>query len=179
MGQLLKEYFWFGSSPLNNYRALIKCLKENCCGSSREVQSYGMCWTVATIYWTLLVFMQHPQREEEESKATGTMAIQTAAYPQEQPVLRAVACIQKKKSKTKSVHVVSDEKEAGPSQQEEETGPEIITQTLSLSELRDMQKDFSLQSGEPLVTWVLLYWAIVARDMKLDGSDTLQLGCKY
>lgn len=129
-----------------------------------------------TIYWTLLVFMQHPHREEEESKATGTKAIQTAAYPQEQPVLRAVACIQKKKSKTKSVHVVSDEKEAGPSQQEEETGPEIITQTLSLSELRDMQKDYSLQSGEPLVTWVLLYWAVVARDMKLDGSDTLQLG---
>ncbi|RMC17933.1 hypothetical protein DUI87_05602 [Hirundo rustica rustica] len=51
--------------------------------------------------------LKHPQREEEEeSKATGTMAIQTAAYPQEQPVPRAVACIQKKKSKTKSVHAV-------------------------------------------------------------------------
>ncbi|XP_053814088.1 intraflagellar transport protein 140 homolog isoform X4 [Vidua chalybeata] len=32
--------------------------------------------------------MKHPQREEEESKATGTMAIQTAAYPQEQPVVK-------------------------------------------------------------------------------------------
>lgn len=103
------------------------------------------------------------------------MTIQTAAYPQEQPVLRAVARIQKKKSKSKSVHVVSDEEEAGPSQ-EEEAGPEIITWTLSLCELWDMRKDFSLQSGEPLMTWVLWCWAIVAHGMKLDGNDTWQLG---
>lgn len=100
------------------------------------------------------------------------MVTQTAAYPQEQPVLRAAAHIQKKKSKSKSVHVVSDEEEAGPSEQEEEAGPEIITQTLSLSELQDMQKDFSLQSGEPLVTWVLWCRAVVAHYMKLDGNDT-------
>lgn len=45
----------------------------------------------------------------------------------------AVASIQKKKFKIKSVQLVRDEVE--PSQQQEEEGPKIITQSLSLSEL--------------------------------------------
>ncbi|KAF4804101.1 hypothetical protein TURU_010644 [Turdus rufiventris] len=44
-------------------------------------------------------------------------------------MLVAVAPIQKK-FKTKSVHLVMDEEEAGPSQQEEEAGPKIIPQLI-------------------------------------------------
>ncbi|KAJ7399935.1 hypothetical protein BTVI_110142 [Pitangus sulphuratus] len=124
---------------------------------------------------TLLITRQHPQGEEEESRPTGTEATQTAAEPEEQPVPIAVAPIQKKKSKTKSVRLVRDEEKVGSSEQEEEAGPEIITQSLSLGELQDMQKDFSCQSGEPLVTWLLRCWDIVAHDMKLDGSEAKQL----
>lgn len=39
----------------------------------------------------------------------------------------AVAPREKKKSKTKPVCAESDEEDAGPSQPDEETGPEIIT----------------------------------------------------
>jgi len=36
--------------------------------------------------------------------------------------------------------------------------PEIITRSLSLSELRDTGKNFSHHAGEHVVTWVLSCW---------------------
>ncbi|KAK4823311.1 hypothetical protein QYF61_000524 [Mycteria americana] len=50
--------------------------------------------------------------------------------------------------------------EAGPSREEEKEEAELInemvtTQSLSLSELRDMRKDFSCHPGEHVVTWLL------------------------
>lgn len=50
-----------------------------------------------------------------------------AVEPEEPPDPAVVAPIQKKKSKTKSAHLVRDKEEVEPSQQEEEAGPEIIT----------------------------------------------------
>ncbi|XP_071301962.1 CBP80/20-dependent translation initiation factor-like isoform X2 [Agelaius tricolor] len=52
--------------------------------------------------------------EEEESRPTGTVATQTAAEPEEQLVSVAVASIQKKKSKTKSIFLVRGEEEVDP-----------------------------------------------------------------
>lgn len=55
------------------------------------------------------------------------MASQIAAEPGEEPMPGAVAPIQKKKSKIKSVHLVRNKEETGPTEQEEEEGPEITT----------------------------------------------------
>lgn len=58
----------------------------------------------------------------EESRATGSKATQTAAEPEEQLMPVAAAPVQKKKKiKNKSIHMVRDEKETGPSKPEEET----------------------------------------------------------
>ncbi|KAK4823260.1 hypothetical protein QYF61_000227 [Mycteria americana] len=65
------------------------------------------------------------------------------------PILVSVALIHKKKSwRQKPAHLERDDKKAGPSRGEEEEEEELInmmvtTRSLSLSELRDMRKDFS------------------------------------
>ncbi|KAM6366561.1 uncharacterized protein FN964_002630 [Alca torda] len=138
--------------------------------------------------------MQHPQ--EKETRPAGTAApaapvtgaaaataatpipvAATAAEPGNQPMPVSVAPIQKKKYTKKSVRLVRDDDEPGPSQgQEEETEPEIITRSLSLSELRDMRKDFSRLSGEHIVTWLLRCWDNGASSLELEGREARQLG---
>ncbi|GAB0203754.1 erbin-like [Grus japonensis] len=64
-------------------------------------------------------------------------------------------------------------------QEEEEAEPlnEVVTnQSLSLSELRDMQKDFSHRPGEQIVTWLLPCWDNGASSLELEGRETKQLG---
>lgn len=59
---------------------------------------------VCSLSGTALNTRLHPQGEEEESRTTGTVAIQIAAEPQEQPVLvQRNAPIQKKKFRPKQV----------------------------------------------------------------------------
>lgn len=126
-------------TPEQDHDKVAEYLKGKCCGDSREAQSNAMCWALATVYQIPLVTRQHPQGEEEEkSRATATVATQTAAEPEEQHMPVAVIPIQKKKCKTKSVCIVKDEEEVGPSEQEEEAGTEIITQSLSPGELHDI-----------------------------------------
>ncbi|RMC22142.1 hypothetical protein DUI87_03015 [Hirundo rustica rustica] len=79
------------------------------------------------IFGPCILNKQHPQREEEESRPTSTVATQTAAEPEEQPMPVSVTPIQKKKSNTQSVCLVRDEKEDKLEEQEEEAGPDIIT----------------------------------------------------
>ena len=92
-----------------------------------------------------------------QTPATGTVATQTlamddAAELENQPVPISIAPIQKRKYTKKSVRLAKDEGEAGSSrEQEEEAEPEIITRSLSVSELRDMRKDFSRHPGEHFV----------------------------
>ena len=77
----------------------------------------------------------------------------TGNEPENQLVPVSVTPVQKKKQPKKSVPLVRDENEQVPSlEQEEEAEPEIITQSPSLSELQDMQKDFSRLPGEHVVT---------------------------
>ncbi|RMC10290.1 hypothetical protein DUI87_13092 [Hirundo rustica rustica] len=94
----------------------------------------------------------------------------------EQPKPVAVAPVQKKKSKSKSVHIVTDEDVAGPSHSAEETEPEIITCSLSLGELRDLRREFTRQTNESILTWLLRIWDAAANDTILDGSEARQLG---
>ncbi|KAK4807219.1 hypothetical protein QYF61_024339 [Mycteria americana] len=99
--------------------------------------------------------------------ATGTAAnpaleTDNAVEPGNQPVLVSVAPIHKKKSwKRKSARLEREDERAGPSrgEEEEELEDEMeTTQSLSLSELRDMRKDFSHRPGKHIVTWLLRCW---------------------
>ena len=109
--------------------------------------------------------------------ATPTPATGAAAEPENQPVPVAVAPIQKKKYTKKSVRLTKDEDEPGPSrEQEEEAEPEVITRSLSLSELRDMRKDFSRRPGEHIITWLLRCWDNGASSLELEGREAKQLG---
>ncbi|KAJ7406290.1 hypothetical protein BTVI_65902 [Pitangus sulphuratus] len=142
----------FAPEQLQDPVKVIKYVKENCCSSSREVKSYATCWTLATIYRTLLITRQHPQGQEEESRLAGTVATQTAAEPEDQPMPVAVIPIQMKKCNTKSVCLVRDEEEAGPSHQEEEARPKIITRSLSLDgseakQLASLSQDVGIDKG--------------------------------
>ncbi|GAB0207306.1 hypothetical protein GRJ2_003196200 [Grus japonensis] len=117
-----------------------------------------------------------------QTPATGTVATQTpvtgtAAEPKDQLIAVSVTSTHKKKYTRKSVRLVKDDDEPGPSrEQEEETEPEVITRSLSLRELRDMQKDFSRLPGEHIITWLLRCWDNGASSLELEGREAKQLG---
>ncbi|RMC12185.1 hypothetical protein DUI87_11321 [Hirundo rustica rustica] len=113
--------------------------------------------------------------EEKETKGAVSISTQTVTEA-DQPKPVAVAPIQKKKSKSKSVCIVTDEDVAGPSHPAEETEPEIITRSLSLGELRDLWREFTCQTNESILTWLLCIWDAAASDTILDGSEARQLG---
>ncbi|RMC09921.1 hypothetical protein DUI87_12708 [Hirundo rustica rustica] len=113
--------------------------------------------------------------EEKETKAAISISTQTVTEA-EQPKPVAVSPVQKKKSKSKSVRIVTDEDVAGPSHPTEETEPEIITRSLSLGELRDLRREFTRQTNESILTWLLRIWDAAANDTILDGSEARQLG---
>ncbi|GAB0209498.1 hypothetical protein GRJ2_003415500 [Grus japonensis] len=101
----------------------------------------------------------------------------TVGEPKNQPVPISGAPIHKKKYTRKSVRLVKDDDEPGPSrEQEEETEPEVITRSLSLRELRDMRKDFSCLPGEHIITWLLRCWDNGASSLELEGREAKQLG---
>ncbi|GAB0208490.1 macrophage immunometabolism regulator, partial [Grus japonensis] len=101
----------------------------------------------------------------------------TVAKPKDQPIPASVTPIHKKKYTRKSVRLVKDDDELGPSrEQEEEPEPEVITRSLSLSELRDMRKDFSHLPGEHIITWLLRCWDNGASSLELEGREAKQLG---
>ncbi|KAK4810679.1 hypothetical protein QYF61_007479 [Mycteria americana] len=83
-------------------------------------------------------------------------ATDNAVQPGNQPVSVSVAPIHKKKSwKRKSARLEREDERAGPSQGEEEekvVDEMETTQSLSLSELRDIRKDFCRCPGEHVVT---------------------------
>jgi len=109
--------------------------------------------------------------------ASPALAAGTAAKTRNQPVAVAVAHIQKKKYTKKSDRPVRDDNEPGTSQeQEKESAPEIITQPLSLRELRDMRKDFSCHPGEHIFTWLLWCWDNGASSLELEGRKAKNLG---
>lgn len=55
-------------------------LKENCCGSFREVQSYATCWALATIFghWVILDSTLGRRRRKADQHI---LATQTVAEP--------------------------------------------------------------------------------------------------
>ncbi|KAK4827196.1 hypothetical protein QYF61_015224 [Mycteria americana] len=165
---------------------------------SQETQITATCWGLAHAYRALFHTIQNPQGEEKvpgsDDKTTGTVATPipatgavatpalatgTAAEPENQPMLLSVVPIHKKKYTRKSAHLVRDEDEPGPSQEQEEEEAEtinVVVTTLSLSELREMQKDFCPRVGEHIVTWLLQCWDNRASGLELEGREAKQLG---
>ncbi|TRZ09502.1 hypothetical protein HGM15179_017598 [Zosterops borbonicus] len=113
--------------------------------------------------------------EEKEVKGAASISTQTVTEL-EPPKPVAVATTQKKKSKSKSVRVVTDEDAARPSQPAEETERKIIIRSLSLSELRDLQREFTRQTNKSILTWLLRIWNAAANDTILDKIKAKQLG---
>lgn len=66
----------FTPNPLQNPVEMVKYIMEKCCASSREVQSYAICWALTALYWTLLDTRMCLQEEDKESKARRTVATQ-------------------------------------------------------------------------------------------------------
>ncbi|RMC01062.1 hypothetical protein DUI87_22326 [Hirundo rustica rustica] len=114
--------------------------------------------------------------EEKETKGAISISTQTVTEAEQLKKPVAVAPVQKKKSKSKSVRRVTDEDVAGPSHSAEETEPEIITRSLSLGELHDLRREFTRQTNESFLTWLLRIWDAAANDTILDGSEARQLG---
>ncbi|KAK4828822.1 hypothetical protein QYF61_000879 [Mycteria americana] len=129
-------------------------------------------------YWASPVFWNFtPEQVQNPEKL-----VEYLEKTENQPVSVSVAPIHKKKSwKRKSARLEREDEGAGPSQREEEEDEELINETettrsLSLSELRDMQKDFSRHPGEHIVTWLLRCWDSGASSLELEGKEAKQLG---
>ncbi|GAB0208869.1 hypothetical protein GRJ2_003352600 [Grus japonensis] len=172
----------FTPEQLQDPDKVVEYLKGKCCGYSKETQLTALCWALAMISQTLLDSRQHHQGGKRENRPTGTAAAQTpatgaVAEPKDQPIPVSVAPTHKKKYTRKSVRLVKDDDELGPSrEQEEEPEPEVITRSLCLSELRDMRKDFSRLPGEHIITWLLRCWDNRASGLELEGREAKQLG---
>ncbi|GAB0177247.1 ubiquitin carboxyl-terminal hydrolase 4 [Grus japonensis] len=145
----------FTPNKLQEPDEVMEYLKGKFYGCSKEAQLIALCWALASTY--LLDSRQRHQGEERENRATGTVATTTpvtgtvatptpatgtaatqtlasgAADEQEnQPMPVSVTPIQKKKYTKKSVHLVRDDDEPGPSrEQEEEAEPEVICEKIS------------------------------------------------
>jgi len=92
--------------------------------------------------------------------------------PNNKPVLVAVAPVKLKKDAKRADRSGKDNNKSGSSQEIE---TEIITRSLSLSELRDMWKDISPHPGENIVTWLLRCWDNRASSLELEGKEAKQL----
>ncbi|KAK4832073.1 hypothetical protein QYF61_020629 [Mycteria americana] len=197
--------FWnFTPEQAQNPEKLVKY--KVCChsGNSRETQIIATCWGLAHAYRALFNTIQCSQGEEKVSgsddKVTGTTATPlspatyiavtptpvtdiavtpapatgTATEPGNQPVPVSVAPTPKKKS-------WREDENAGPSQGEEEEEEELVnemetTRSLSLSELRDMQEDFSRRPGKHIVTWLLQCWDNRASSLELEEGIDKAIG---
>ncbi|TRZ10622.1 hypothetical protein HGM15179_016482 [Zosterops borbonicus] len=115
------------------------------------------------------------QTVTEEKGTKGAISISTQTVTELEPP-KPVAVAATQKSRSKSVRIVTDENAAGPLKPAEETKIEIITRSLSLGELRDLRREFTRQTNESILTWLLRIWDAAANDTSLDGIEARQLG---
>ncbi|KAK4815719.1 hypothetical protein QYF61_006757 [Mycteria americana] len=165
-----------------------------------------MCWGLAHAYRALFNTIQSPQGSGDKMADTAATlappcdrhcgysgplcdrhcghssppATDNAVQPGNQPLSVSVAPIHKKKYwMQKSACLEKEDERAGPSQgdEEEELVNEVeTTQSLSLNELRDRQKDFSHHPGDHIVTWLLQCWDSGASSLEFESKEAKQLG---
>ncbi|TRZ12879.1 hypothetical protein HGM15179_014224 [Zosterops borbonicus] len=113
------------------------------------------------------------QTVTEEKETKGAVSISTQTITElESPKPVAVATTQKKKSRSKSVRIMTDEDAAGPSQPAEETEIEIITRSLSLGEV--------FEKGEKIIQILLKAgFAIKQSKVKRPAQEIQFLGVKW
>jgi len=95
----------------------------------------------------------------------------SAAQPNDQPVPVVVTPVKLKKDAKRADRSGRDDNEPGSSREIE---TEIITRSLSLGKMRDMQKDFSRHTGEHIVTCLLRCWDNGASSLELEGKEAKQ-----
>ncbi|XP_061324786.1 uncharacterized protein LOC133277177 [Pezoporus flaviventris] len=66
----------------------------------------------------------------------------------------------------------SDQESSSHDEEEEE----VTSRPRTSTELRNMQKDFTRQPGEPIITWLLRCWDNGADGHELEGTEAKQLG---
>lgn len=64
----------FTPKQLQDADKVIKYMKEKYCSYSKEAQLTTLCWTLASIYQTLLSIMQHLQGKGRGNRQTGAVA---------------------------------------------------------------------------------------------------------
>lgn len=115
---------WFESSPQNN-RMLVKwqdICKENA-EATPERSNLLQCAGSWLLFMDTVWYWTAPSGGGGGNQTNRHCGHSNWAKAEGQSV--AAGPVQKEKSKTKSICIVRDEEEAGPSQQEEEAGPEI------------------------------------------------------
>ncbi|XP_041875974.1 uncharacterized protein LOC121660630 [Corvus kubaryi] len=120
-----------------------------------------------------------PKEGESDGAAvepTDVTTVQASAEPQGQPQPAAVAPVQRRKYKTKSVRPVNDDGQPGPSQPAGEPEPEVITESLSHDSLRAMRNDIVRRGREPYTTWLLRVWDLMGTSVQLDSGEARYLG---
>ncbi|TRZ08837.1 hypothetical protein HGM15179_018277 [Zosterops borbonicus] len=147
-GQTLKEFSaliaWnFPPEQIQNPAEVGKYLKEKCNDNSNEKKLIAICWTLAYAYCTLLdIVGLQIQPEWQEDKSANTTVTQAAAKPDREPKPMAIAPVQRRKHKAKSIHPVGDDGKPGSSQPAEESEPEMI-ESLSIENLCSLRKDYT------------------------------------
>ncbi|XP_033930272.1 uncharacterized protein [Melopsittacus undulatus] len=125
----------------------------------------------------------------KNTTATQTPVEGTAAESKDQSMLAPFASIIRRRCKQKATHVVMEDEELMPflegatSEQEEDEEDEDeedeedeTFQPLSLTELQNMQKNFTRLPGEQIIPWLLRCWDNGADIYKLEGLDARILG---
>lgn len=164
----------FGILPLNTYSILINQQNTWSMVSAWQFLKETMCWNPVHVYWVLFKVIQCPQEEEvfgpKDSPvvtvATKIPAACAATAPENQLVLVSVTPTQKETYIRKLVCLMRDGNEPGLSWELEED-PEVITQSLPLRKLWDMQKDFGHQTNTLSASFL---WCWDKRVSSLEGS---------
>lgn len=138
-------------------------LKENYSGSSREKQLIALCWALANSYHVLLnTVEQYLQPEGKENKSANAMVSQAAVKTKGQLKPIDVTPAQRRKYKTKYFSPVDDSGETGLLHTAEDSELKIITKSLSWESLRNVWKDRTWQTDEPILSWLIGVWATTA-----------------
>lgn len=83
-------------------------------------------------------------------------------------------CCHRQKSKTKSICMMNEDREPGPSQPADEW--EIITESLSLESLHNLRKDLTWQPNESLLSWLIWVWDTASNGRIFNSTEARHLG---
>ncbi|KAF4794995.1 hypothetical protein TURU_096805 [Turdus rufiventris] len=154
---------------IQNPAEVGKYLKEKCNDNSNEKKLIAICWALAYAYCTLLNTLgQQIKTEGLEYKSADTPVTQAAAKPEREPQPIAIAPVQRRKHKAKSIPPVGDDWEPGSLHPAEESEPEMIIESMSVENLCSLRKDYTRRSDESLLSWfasgklqaITQFWAV-------------------